>query len=94
MAPRAIQVGDRVRLLGIPPEVAEMPEDPELQTRRVFAICLGRIYRVVGIGRYGHLELDVSADVDPLVGGFMNSIWVEPELLELQPEEPAARSGR
>ena len=69
---RKIEAGDFVRVLGVPPEVANMPKE----TIRVFRRAVGKTFKVEGFGRYGHLELDLSKKVAKL-----ETIWIEPELV-------------
>jgi hypothetical protein len=74
---QAISVGAVVRVTGTP-DLAPMPEE----TKAAFKAALGREFRVVGRGPYGHLELELGPELDAELGGFMNSIWIEPELVE------------
>lgn len=73
-----IQAGSTVRFARMPDWVAQLPDE----SRRVFEFCLGRTYRIAGIDSQGLLVLDVSVDIDPLFGGFMNDIRLEEEFLE------------
>jgi hypothetical protein len=75
---RAIRLGDHVRLLAIPDELAGVPEE----TLEVFALCVGEEFIVEGFNAYGHAELNISEWVDPWVDGIGNTIWVEIEYLE------------
>ena len=85
-----IQIGNRVRLVRVPPDIESMPdESDELHTKDVFRRCLGRVFRVRGIGTNGpnkdtgHVELWVrnGDDCDDMV--VADAIWVEPECVEL-----------
>jgi len=69
---RRIAVGDWVRLVSIPPDVATDPEE----TRAVFAAALGKTFRVEAFNEYGLAELDLTQKVARL-----NTIWVEPPYL-------------
>jgi len=71
----AFQIGQRVKVVSVP---TDLPND-ELQTRKIFALCLGRVFAVVGVN--GNL---VELEVGEVVGGpaYAHSIWVEPEHLE------------
>ena len=75
-----VQAGDFVRLKTLPPgfDCWQPGEGKE-----IFKYCLGRVYRVHEIDEWGFVVLDVSADIDPLFGGFMNDIRVEEECLEV-----------
>jgi len=75
---QAIPIGATVRVIGTP-ELGSMPEE----THAAFRVALGREFRVIGHGPYGHLELELGADLDAQLGGFMNTIWIEPELVEI-----------
>jgi hypothetical protein len=68
-----IQAGDFVTFETMPLWVSELPEE----SQRVFRFCLGRTYRVDEIDERGLLVLDVSGDIDPKFGGFMNDIRLE-----------------
>ncbi len=64
-----LTVGRRVRLVQVPPSVAEtMP----LETRRVFRQAVGQTFRISGFNEYGLAELQVSR---------VDTIWVEPAYL-------------
>ncbi len=71
-----LQVGDRVKVLSLPSLDGMAPE-----TRAAFEYALGKEFLVEGLGRYGHVELVLGPEADALLGGFMNTIWVEPEHL-------------
>jgi hypothetical protein len=60
------------------PDLGGMPAE----TQAVFAAALGGTFEVKGFGPYGHLEIEVGREIDRAVGGFMNTIWVEPECVE------------
>jgi hypothetical protein len=78
---RPITVGDWVRLVTIPPDVATAPEE----TQAVFAAALGRTFRVEAFNEYGLAELDLTRKVARL-----NTIWVEPPYLR-RTRRPARR---
>jgi hypothetical protein len=85
-----ITVGDKVRLTTVPPWVEAMPdEEDEIDTRRVFRECVGRVFEVRGVGtdspreNTGNLELWVRRGVDCDYGPKADSIWVEPEYVQL-----------
>ena len=89
-----IEVGDRVRIERVPPHVeARSDEDDEMRTRDVFRQCVGRVFRVRGVGTNsphedtGHVELWVrnGDDCDDEVAA--DTIWVEPEYLEIVTDE-------
>ena len=74
-----IKPGHRVVLAKLPPWVDKLPEE----SRKVFEHCVGRVFRVDEIDERGLLVLDVSTEVDGLIGGYMNDIRVEPEYVLL-----------
>ena len=75
---RSFAIGDVVTIKRIPSSIKDLP----VETQRVFNLCIGKSYPVQEIDRCGHLELEVGNDVDKKVGGFMNTIWIEPEFVE------------
>ncbi len=89
-----IKIGDRVRLMRVPSDVEAMPDEMnEMHTREVFQQCVGRVFRVRDIGTNspredtGHVELWVrdGNDCDDVVAA--DTIWVEPEYLDIVTEE-------
>lgn len=70
---RALSVGDWVRLVAVPPSVANAPRD----TRRVFRLALKNTFRIESFNEFGLAELDLSRKVARL-----HFIWVEPEYLK------------
>ena len=75
---RRIEVGTSVRVLATP-DLSSMPEG----TKTAFQWAVGRTFQVAGFGRYGHLQLELGPELDALIGGYMNDIWIEPELVEV-----------
>ena len=84
-----VRVGDWVRLVTLPEGIESLPEE----SLAVFRFCLGRTYRVDEIDSQGLCVLDVSEDIDPRFGGFMNDIRVEAEFLEPVPGGPVERKA-
>ncbi len=74
------RVGDIVRVVSLPPL-----EGQPTETVAALSFALGRSFEVRGFGPYGHVELLLGPEADPLLGGFMNSIWLEPEHVDLAP---------
>jgi len=71
-----MKIGDEVRIVTIP---LDLPEG-EIHTKSLFEMCVGKIFPIVGF--QGHLlELEVGevTGKEP----FMESIWIEPEHVEL-----------
>jgi hypothetical protein len=77
--PRLPRRGDSVLVLSVPPPIKTMP----LETRRAFKLSVGHRFKVRGIDEAGLLELMVGRVVDKAVGGFMNTIWIEPEFVKV-----------
>lgn len=79
MAKPPFKIGDRVRILAVPPSVGqEMPEE----TRQIFLNMVRRVLRVDGIGKYGHLELNVCGDGSQAPNAGHHTVWIEPEFVE------------
>jgi hypothetical protein len=79
-----VKVGDTVRLIGVPPG---LPDDDELQTRSLFEKCLGRTFRIVELETVDGLPYKlVKLNVGHMLGksDYLDSIWVEPEYLEIE----------
>jgi hypothetical protein len=71
-----LQVGDKVRLLRVPSEVKDIPG---MNTREVFAKCVGSVFSVVAFNEIGWAELPVES----VTGSIGETLWVEPEHLEV-----------
>jgi hypothetical protein len=81
----AVQIGDKVRLIGIPPDAHD--DDRELKTRTLFEKCLGETFVVVALETVGGLPYQlVQLDVGHMLGKdpCLETIWVEPEYLKVQ----------
>lgn len=65
--------GDLVFLVKAPDGVERLPAE----TQRAFDLCLKKSYRIAEITGDGLLVLDVSRDVDPVLGGKYNDLRVE-----------------
>ncbi len=80
MRKQNLTVGDRVRLIGLP---ANLPiGDDHLATRSTFEKCLGQTFTICGFNAIGWVELPI----DSLTGSVGETIWVEPQFLELASE--------
>lgn len=73
-----IRVGAVVRVRELPSDLVTSPAE----TQAAFRAALGKEFKVAGHGRYGHLELVLGPEIDAVLGGFMNTLWIEPELVE------------
>jgi hypothetical protein len=77
--------GDRIRICDCP-EAYKDPgykDDPDMRTGELFRFCVGRKFTIRGFGRYGHIELRVDDDPEVTRKFGLNSIWVEPQFVEL-----------
>ena len=69
------QIGDKVRVIGIPKIRLPKGMKDELGTKRLFRYMRGRVYTVRGFGKDGHIELKPTRK---------DVVWIEPELVKLQ----------
>jgi hypothetical protein len=74
---KRITIGDMVRLVAIPPNLPT--GDARLDTPAIFQKCLGHQFVVTGFNEIGWAEIEVA----PVTGSTGETIWVEPEFLEL-----------
>lgn len=72
-----MNIGDRVRLVELPETI--LAGNAHQETLTVFRKCLGKSFRVSGFNAVGWVELHVG-NVTRSLG---ETIWVEPEFLEL-----------
>jgi hypothetical protein len=70
-----IPIAATVQVERLPPDLDTFPEE----TQAAFRAALGKTFVVRGYGPYGHLELELGRELDALLGGFMNTIWIEGE---------------
>jgi hypothetical protein len=68
-----IPIGAKVQVERLPPDLDTFPEE----TQAAFRAALGKTFVLRGYGPYGHLELELGRELDALLGGFMNTIWIE-----------------
>jgi hypothetical protein len=79
-----MKAGDTVRLIAIPPDVRN---GLELQTRSLFEKCLGKPFLIDALETVDGLPHPmVRLDVGHVLGepGYLETIWVEPEYLQLE----------
>ncbi|MEW5980282.1 MAG: hypothetical protein AB1898_31200 [Acidobacteriota bacterium] len=73
---RIVDVGNIVKVVAVPPDLDRMPKDMQIAFRAI----VGHRFKVRSVHPEAKvLELDVSRIVDPLLGSFLNSVWIEPE---------------
>ena len=78
-----MRVGDKVKLIGIPPG---LKDDEEFRTRSLFERCRGETFVVSGLEAVEGLPHQlVQLDVGHVVGraSYLETIWIEPEYLEV-----------
>src|SRR5258708_7563443 len=66
---RKFRVGDLVTVVEIP---SDLTDAAGIGTPMVFKRARGKIFRVEGFGKYGHIELKVTK---------RDTIWIEPEFV-------------
>jgi hypothetical protein len=79
-----LKIGDTVRLIGIPPDCHN---DAKFQTHELFEKCMGRTFTVAGLETVDGLPYPlVRLDVGHVLGSasYLETIWVEPEYLQLE----------
>ena len=79
MTKSPLKVGDRVRVLRVPPSVEEQMPD---ETRLIFRRCVGQVLRIDGFDDYGGLELNVRDDGSQADDYREHTIWIAPEFVE------------
>jgi hypothetical protein len=78
-----VKIGDKVRLIGIPPDAHD---EEELRTRTLFEKCLGKTFTVAGLETVEGLPNQlVQLDVGHVLGKapYLETIWVETEYLQV-----------
>jgi len=82
-----LKIGDKVRLVGIPPG---LQDDPELRTRTLFEKCLGKTFAIIALEDVDGLQAPlIRLDVGHIVGEapYGQTIWVEPRYLQIEKAE-------
>jgi hypothetical protein len=72
-----VKVGDSVRLVGVPPDIPK--GDADLPTRATFQKCVGHAFVIADFNDIGWAEIDIGS----VTGNIGETIWVEPEFLQL-----------
>jgi hypothetical protein len=78
-----MKIGDRVRIVGIPPNLSQ---DEEFNTQEIFERCLGHVFTIASIQQVDGLEHPlIGLDIGEILRKeqYMETIYVEPEYLEL-----------
>ena len=84
MAKRKFRVGDKVKVVGMSPVTFPPGVKDELGTEKLFKSMLGKVFTVRGFDRYGNFELEPKR---------VNTVWVEPEFLQLRAKRTKRRSA-
>lgn len=82
---RTIEIGDWVRLIKIPPALA----DTSRATKVAFRKALGKTFKVEGFNSVGMAELDLTQKVAKF-----NTIWVEPDRLQISRKKRRSTTPR
>lgn len=69
------QIGDKVRVVGIPPITFAPGVKDELGTRKLFKRMRGKVYTIRGFDKYGHVELRPTRT---------DTVWIEREFLKVR----------
>ena len=72
-----MKVGDAVKLVGVPPDLPT--GDADLPTLATFQRCVGHVLVITDFNEIGWAEIDVEA----VTGNIGETIWVEPQFLEM-----------
>jgi hypothetical protein len=85
MARPKFRVGDKVKVIGMSPVKFAPGVKDEMGTEKLFKSMLGRVYTVQGFDKYGNVELEPKR---------LNTVWVEPEYLELRARKTKKRNTK
>ena len=85
MAKGTFRVGDKVKVVGIPPITFAPGVKDELGTKKLIKNMLGKVYTVRGFDKYGNVELQPRR---------MNLVWIEPEFLKLRASRSTKRKRK
>ena len=75
MAKGTLRIGDKVKVVGMPPITFAPGVKDELGTKKLSKSMLGKVYTVRGFDKYGNVELQPKR---------MNFVWIEPEFLKFR----------
>jgi hypothetical protein len=73
---RIMKVGDKVRLVALPPDLEDFPDMP---TKSTFQRCVGNEFTVNGITETGWAELQIES----VTGNKGEKIYVSPSFLDI-----------
>ena len=75
MTKAQFRVGDKVKIVGMPPIKFAPGVKDELGTKKLFKNMLGKVYTVRGFDEIGNVELRPKR---------LDTVWIEPEFLRLR----------
>ena len=84
MAETKFKIGDTIRVIGYRPVNYPPGMKDELGTEELFQSMVGRSYKIEGFDEFGHIKLN------PREG---DTVWIEPDLVELAEDSSHAASG-
>jgi hypothetical protein len=79
-----MKIGDKVKLIEIP---ADVRQGARVETRALFEKCLGKSFPIVNLKSVEGLPYElIELEVGHALGkaAYMDSIWVEPEYVEVE----------
>lgn len=79
MSRLVFKIGDRVRVLQVPPQVLEKMSPESI---KIFKRCVGQVLRIDDLNDIGWLELNVMDDGSQAPNYCYHTIWIEPEYVE------------
>ena len=80
-----VRVGDKVKVVGIPPIVFSPGVKDEMGTKKLFKSMLGKVYTVRGFDKRRSVELEPKR---------FEFVWIEPEYLKLRSRKPKKRTPK
>jgi hypothetical protein len=80
LTPKKFIVGDRVRVLLLPPD---LERTMSIERQELFRRCVGKVLRVEGIDSFGSLELHVFDDGNQSPDHHHHILFIEPKYVEL-----------
>jgi hypothetical protein len=85
LTPRKFIVGDRVRVLLLPPD---LERTLSIERQELFRRCIGKPLRVESVDAFGALELHVLDDATQSPDCFHHVLFVEPKYVDLVSNTP------
>lgn len=79
---RTLQVGDTVRVIGVPPDIQNWSDDQKAFSLPAFHHLVGKYKRIADFDEYGHAEIRFRMKEADAWGD--HTVWLEPRLLKLK----------